>query len=117
MEEQVKLPEARAEFDPYTILGKDIDQDAFLTIDSWNKEPWVDYFHELGNDDNRVGFIDKDGKQKVALIADISPQVNGVRWNIVPGKNKIPKSLYESMMNTRSLAESMKPKVNQQLQF
>lgn len=117
MEEQVKLPEARAEFDPYTILTKDVDGDALFTISSWNKEPWVDYYHELGNVDNQVGFMDKDGKHKVAFIADISPQVNGVRWNIVPGHNKIPKSLYESMMDTRAIAESMKPKFNQTLQF
>lgn len=110
-EEEKSLPQARAQFDPYTIITKQVDDDTLMTIDAWNKETWVDYYHDMDEKpQNGVGFIDHDGKHKIALVSDLSPQVNGVRWNIVPGKNKIPKSLYESMMNTLAIAEAMRPK-------
>ena len=110
-EQDLKIPEARTDFDPYTILTPGLDDEQVALIESWNNELLVEYMCEFDKQKvQSVDYFDKnDGKHKRAYVFDYSPQVNGVRWNITPGLNKIPKSLYEAMMDTIDIARSLQP--------
>lgn len=87
----------RVEMKAYQPLGKLDDQD-IETMDAWMKEKQVEIFYDLNDEtDYAVGFIDFDGKAGVARISDCVT-INGIRWNLQPGKNLVPKSVYEFIM-------------------
>jgi hypothetical protein len=118
-EQDLKISEARTDFDPYTILTPGLDDEQVALIESWNNEQLVEYVCDLDRTNGMsVDYFDKydGGKHKRAWVYDFSPQVNGVRWNIQPGVNRIPRSLYESMMNTIDIARSLKPVTGKELQ-
>ncbi len=101
----------RVEMRPYQALNALDDQD-IQTMDAWMNERQVEIYYDLNDEtDYAVGFIDFDGKAGVARISECVT-INGIRWNLQPGKNIIPKSVYEFIMQCpeqRSKISSVKP--------
>jgi hypothetical protein len=88
-----KLPQERLDIKPFHALYR-LDEDEQATLDAFLNEPQVEIYYDLNDErDYAVGFETADGI-KVARISD-TVTINGVRWHLVPGKNLLPKSVYE----------------------
>lgn len=90
------LPEQRIEIKPFHKLYA-LDADEQATLEAFLNEPQVEINYDLNDDrDYEVPFSTAEGV-KVARISD-TVTINGVRWHLTPGKNFIPKSVYEFLV-------------------
>ncbi len=82
---------------PYTKLYQ-LDDQEMETLNTMLSEPQVEIIYELNDEtDYAAPYIDLNGVTKVARISEFV-SINGVRWNLVPGRNPLPKTVYEFLM-------------------
>lgn len=97
------LPQARLEIKPYALMYE-LDAREQETLASWLSGPQVDIEYDLNDDtDYAVQYL-KDNRVTVARISDCVT-INGVRWHLQPGKNRIPKAVYEFLVACPSQRE------------
>lgn len=101
-------PQARMDIKPFTALIKEPDRarnpeawqdwkDMMNDLDEWLKGPQVEIFYDLNDDrDYAIQYQTAEGV-KVARVSDCI-QINGIRWHLQPGKNVIPKPVYEFIL-------------------
>lgn len=70
------------------------DQQDMETLKQFEQEPKVEIHMEL-NDETDYAVINPDGS--VTRVAECVT-INGTRWQLVPGKNIVPKSVYELLI-------------------
>lgn len=88
-----KTPQARTGMKDYSILYE-LDEMEKETLEAFLKAPKVDIYYDLNDQTDYAVPYMKDGKTLVARISD-TVTINGVRWHLFPGKNKIPAPVYE----------------------
>ncbi len=99
-------PQARIELKPFTVLlpeptkGTEAWQDwrdMMNELEAWLKGPMVEINYDLNDDaDYAVHYQTENGIQ-VARVSECV-QINGIRWHLQPGKNIIPRPVYEFLM-------------------
>lgn len=67
------------------------------TLDEWLKGPQVDITYQLNDDTDYAVRYETAQGIKVARISE-TITINGVRWQLQPGKNTIPRAVYEFLM-------------------
>jgi hypothetical protein len=101
-----QMPQARLEMKPYTILQQEPAKgsEAWLDwreqmnmLDEWLKGPQVEINYDLNDDTDYAVQYQTDQGIQIARISECV-QINGVRWNLQPGKNIIPQPVYEFLL-------------------
>lgn len=90
-------PQARIDMKPYSILRK-LDPEEQDTLNALLKAPTIEVNYDLNDDEDYAVAFQTEKGVKVARISGCSPTINGVRWNLVPGKNVIPLPVYEFLL-------------------
>ena len=91
------LPEARLELKPYALMYE-LDAQEKETLTSWINGPQVDIHYELNDDtDYAIQYL-KNNQLTVARVSDCVT-INGVRWHLQPGRNRIPRAVYEFLIS------------------
>jgi hypothetical protein len=100
------MPQARTPLKPFTVLmqepakGTDEWEDwkiQMQTLDDWIKGPQVEICYDLNNDTDYAVQYQTEQGIKVARVSECV-SINGVRWHLQPGKNVIPRPVYEFLM-------------------
>ena len=90
------LPQSRAPIKTFSKLYE-LDRQELETLEQFLNGPKVEITYDLNDEtDYAVPFVSKAGVS-VCRISD-TVTINGVRWHLVPGKNLIPKPVYEFLM-------------------
>ncbi len=86
--------QVKATMEPYTKLVP-LDPEQLQELNDWLKGPQVEIYREL---DDGTDFIipcrDSSGNAAITRMSDFV-SINGVRWNLVPGYNTVPKPVAE----------------------
>lgn len=91
-------PQKRIEIKPYHKLYT-LDDLEMATLNEWINGDQVEIYRDLNDEqDYAVKHLQSNGRMATARISDCVT-INGVRWHLVPGKNIIPKPVYEFLMN------------------
>lgn len=63
------------------------------------EDPKIEMTFDLNDDtDYAAGFLGSDGRNVFTRISEVVT-INGIRWHLVPGKNLVPKIVYEYLMS------------------
>ena len=99
-------PQKRFEVKQYHITSK-LDDEEMQTLHDWLNGPMVEVYRDLNDEtDYAVHYLDLDGKTCVARVSD-TVNINGVQWNLVPGKNLLPVPIYEFLIQNAEQARMM----------
>ena len=75
------------------------------TLDKFKNEKWYEiYFEPNDEEDYAVWSLDQSGKKVVTRVSKCVT-INNTRWYILPGKNKVPKSVYELLQQCEADAQ------------
>lgn len=87
----------------------EMDEQQQKMVDGWINGPKVEMFYDLNDEtDYAVPYFDMDGKAQVARISECVT-INGVRWHLQPGKNVVPKEIYEFLLQCPDQRRLMRP--------
>lgn len=90
------LPQQRTELKQYTKLYQ-LDNDELATLTEFLNGEQVEIYYDLNDDTDYAVQHIKNGKLAIAKISECVT-INGVRWHLQPGKNIIPRAVYEFLM-------------------
>ena len=90
------FPQEKIEIKPYVKLYQ-LDPDEQDTLEAFLKEPQVEIHYDINDDRDYAVYYNTNSGVKVARVSD-TVTINGVRWHLVPGKNVLPKSVYEFLV-------------------
>lgn len=90
------IPQASIAIKPFVKLYQlDLEEQALLQ--QWLNGPQVEIHYELNDDTDYAIHYSLNGKAMVSRVSDCVT-INGVRWHLTPGKNIIPKAVYEFIL-------------------
>ena len=104
------MPQKRIELPPTKKLVP-ADVQMIQTLDQAKHEREVEFYMEPNDEEDFAVFsLDETGKQVVTRVSKCIT-INGVRFHIVPGKNKVPEFVYEFIMQMKdaSLKRRIQP--------
>jgi len=94
------LSQRRVELPPsQNILAAD--ETMLMTLDKFQNEDMVEIYYEP-NDETDYAVHNPDGS--ISRVCE-SPQINGVMYLLVPGKQKVPRSVYDFLLQRDADAE------------
>jgi hypothetical protein len=94
-ETSVQMPEMK----PYVQMLA-LDEEQLQTMNDWINGPQVTVNYGYDPDTGyQHKYIDGNGREAAALICGVSPIINGVMWPIKPGRNVIPRPVYEYILS------------------
>ena len=103
-----QLPEQRGEMAPYKII-RQLDPEEQQTVQDFMNGDKVEVFCELNDEgDFKAGFINKQGRQVVARVSECIT-INGVMWPLQPGRNVVPRPVYEFLVQCQTAKERFAP--------
>jgi len=98
-------PEKRLEIKPFTKI-RELDKEEQQALQEFLNEPTVEIYYHL-NDETDYSVQWMNGSQLCTARVSECVTINGVRWHLLPGKNLVPRSVYEFILSV----EDMKNKV------
>lgn len=105
------MPQKRIELPPTKKLLRGDSEQMIVTLEQAKADPLIDFYCEPNDEEDFAVFsLDESGKTVVTRVAKCIT-INGIRWHVVPGKNKLPKTVYEFLlhMNDSALKRRIQP--------
>jgi len=103
------MPQKRLELPPTKKLLRGDSEQMIMTLEQAKADPLVEFYCEPNDEEDYAVFsLDEAGKTVVTRVAKCIT-INGVRWHVVPGKNLLPKTVYEFILQMKDA--SMKTRV------
>ncbi|MEB3286174.1 MAG: hypothetical protein VKJ04_01590 [Vampirovibrionales bacterium] len=90
------LPQCRIELKPFTKLYQ-LDEGEQQMLSQWLNGPQVEIHYDLNDETDYAVHYRKGDSVMVARVSDCVT-INGIRWHLQPGKNVIPKAVYEFIL-------------------
>lgn len=78
------------------------------TLDEFINGPKVEINYDLNDETDYAILYSINGQDHAARVADCV-SINGVRWNIPPGKSLVPKVVYEYLMSIPDMRKYVRP--------
>lgn len=104
------MPQKRLELPPTRKLLRGDDANMILTLEQAKADPLVEFYCEPNDEEDYAVFgLDESGKTTVTRVAKCLT-INGVRWHVVPGKNQLPRTVYEFLLQCMADAEKKRIK-------
>lgn len=100
-----ELSEKKVDIKPYHVI-RPLQPHEHETLQQFLDEPQVEIYYDLNNEtDYAVQWQDGD-KVRIARVSECVT-INGVRWHLIPGKNLVPKSVYEYIQSIPDMRKHM----------
>lgn len=90
------LPQATITIKPFAKLYQ-LDAEEQALLQQWLDGPKVEIHYELNDETDYAVHYSLNGKPMVSRVSDCVT-INGVRWHLTPGKNIIPRAVYEFIL-------------------